>query len=77
MPGVGAMSEIDGRLQLAQERLDTVQAVLDELRRVLDAAQKARAAAERARDDLQKVNLFVLGSAAVLAVIVVVARKRH
>jgi hypothetical protein len=46
MPGnrerVGVMSEIDARLELAQERLDTVQAVLDELRKVLDAAERAQ-----------------------------------
>jgi hypothetical protein len=74
---VGVMSEIDARLELAQERLDTVQAVLDELRKVLDAAERAQAAAERARDDLQKVNLVVMGSAAVLGVIVLVGRRKH
>jgi hypothetical protein len=71
------MSENDTRLQLAEERLDKVQAVLDEVRRVLTAAEKAQAAAERGRTDLRKVNLVVLASAAILAVIVVVSRKAH
>ena len=69
------MSESDTRLQVAEDRLDKVQAVLDEVRKVLDAAEKAQAAAERARAHLRTVNLVVLGSAAVLAVVVVISRR--
>jgi ABC-type hemin transport system substrate-binding protein len=71
------VSENDSPLQLAEERLDKVQAVLDEVKRVLATAEKAQSAAERARTDLRKVNLVVLASAIVLAVIVVVSRKGH
>ncbi len=69
------MSEDDNRLQVAEERLDKVQAVLDEVKKVLAAAEKAEAAAERARSDLRKVNLVVLGSATIVAIVVVMARK--
>jgi hypothetical protein len=74
---VGAMSENDTRLQVAEDRLDKVQAVLDEVRKVLVAAERAEAAAERARADLRKVNFLVLGSAAIVAVVVVVSRRAH
>jgi hypothetical protein len=65
------------RLESAEERLDKTQTILDEVRRVLNAAEKAQAAAERARADLRTLNLVVLISAAILAVIVVVSRRAH
>jgi hypothetical protein len=71
------MSEDTTRLQVAEERLDKVQDVLDEVRRVLATAEKAQAAAERARADLRKVNLLVLISGAIVAVVVVVSRRQH
>jgi hypothetical protein len=67
--------DIDARLQTAEDRLDTAQTVLDEVRKVLDVAEKARAASERARADVRKVTLVVLGSAAVLAVVVFLTRR--
>jgi hypothetical protein len=69
------VSEYDTRLQLAEERLDRVQGILDEVRKVLDAAERAQAAAERAGSDLRKVNLVVLGTAAILGIVIVVSRR--
>ena len=69
------MSETDSGLQLAEERLDKVQAVLDDVRRVLVVAERAQDAAERARDDIRKVNLLVVGSAIVLAILVLISRR--
>jgi ABC-type hemin transport system substrate-binding protein len=71
------MTEDTTRLQVAEERLDKVQNVLDEVRRVLAVAERAQAAAERTRADLRKLNVFVLASAAILAVIVIVSRRAH
>jgi hypothetical protein len=71
------MSEGDTGLQVAEERLDKVQSVLDEVRKVLAAAERAQSAADRARADLRKVNLVVLASAALVAIIVVVSRRPH
>jgi hypothetical protein len=42
---------------------------------VLDAAEKAQTAAERARTDLRKVNLVMLGTAAILGVVIVISRR--
>jgi hypothetical protein len=69
------MSETDSGLQLAEERLDKVQAVLDDVRRVLVVAERAQDAAERARDDIRRVNLLVVGSAIVLAILVLISRR--
>jgi ABC-type hemin transport system substrate-binding protein len=71
------MNDSESRLQVAEERLDKVQAVLDEVRKVLGVAEKAEAAAERARADVLKVNFVVLGTAAILAILVVLFRRAH
>jgi len=69
------MSETDSGLQLAEERLDKVQTVLDDVRRVLVVAERAQEAAERAREDIRKVNMMVVVSGIVLAILVLISRR--
>jgi uncharacterized membrane protein YhiD involved in acid resistance len=71
------INESGTRLGQAEVRLDQAEAVLETVGRVLEVAEKAERTAERARKGLRTVNLVVVGSAVIVAIVVLVSRRQH
>jgi hypothetical protein len=71
------MSESPSRLETAEVRVEEAQAVLDTVKRALEVAETAQATAARAGTMLRTTNIVVLASAAVLGVLIFVARRHH
>jgi hypothetical protein len=74
---VTLMTGFATRLETAEDRLDKAEDVLGVAGQVLEAAEKAQAAAERSGTDLRTVNLVVVAGAISIAVIAIIARRRH
>jgi hypothetical protein len=71
------MTDFATRLETAEERINEAENLLDGAGRVVEVAQRAQAAAKQSVRDLRKVNLVFVAGALVIAVLAIVARRRH
>jgi hypothetical protein len=78
MKGCCDMSEFGTRLDQAEARLDKAQATLDAVGRLLEMAEKTQVSvAERAGESLRRSNVMMMGTIALLGIVVLAVRRRH